>query len=66
MIACCLPPSYSADKVYYLITHPSPTQVRQAIASAINQGRFLVNYIGHGATSTWGAEYLFRATDVGS
>lgn len=66
LIACCLPPSYSADKVYYLITHPSPTQVRQAIASAINQGRFLVNYIGHGATSTWGAEYLFRATDVGS
>ncbi len=66
LIACCLPPVYQASKAYYLVTHQTPTATKQAIIAAVNEGRLLVNYIGHGATSTWAAEYLFRTTDIGS
>ena len=66
MIDCCLPDGYEASKVYYLVTHSTPSLARQAIVAAINEGRLLVNYEGHGNTSTWAGEYLLRTTDIPS
>ena len=61
-----LPSSYTAQKVYYKITHSTVNEARTAIANAINGGRLLTNYIGHAAIQYWAAEQLFRIGDVAS
>jgi uncharacterized repeat protein (TIGR01451 family) len=53
------PEPYSAEKIYYKITHPTAASVQTAIISGINQGRLLVSYAGHGAMQQWGADKLF-------
>jgi len=51
-----LPLEYGVQKVYYKYneTYPTRSSMRDAIVAAINQGRLLVNYVGHGAVQTWG------------
>ncbi len=61
-----LPPSYTAQKVYYKITHSTVEEVRTAIINAINEGRLLTNYIGHAAVQYWAHEKLFRIEDIAS
>jgi uncharacterized repeat protein (TIGR01451 family) len=46
------------------VTHSTPTQARNAIIAAINEGRLLVNYIGHAYLSYWAAEQLLRIQDI--
>ncbi|MDX1413479.1 MAG: C25 family cysteine peptidase [Candidatus Promineifilaceae bacterium] len=41
-------------------------RVHYPIISAINQGVGLVNYFGHGGSSTWGDEVVFENSDVRS
>jgi hypothetical protein len=61
-----LPSSYTAQKVYYKITHTTVSAVRTAIVNAINEGCLLTNYIGHGANQYWAQEQLFRIADLAS
>jgi hypothetical protein len=59
-----LPSPYVPDRVYLGVTHPTITEARTALLAAINSGRLLVNYIGHGAITQWAAEGLFKTSDV--
>jgi len=67
LIAGYYPAPYEAERVYLGVTHPyeRPSIVaRNAIISAINQGRLLVNYIGHAGTALWAAERLLDNPDL--
>ncbi len=62
-----LPAPYTPQRVYLGVTHPyqNPSVVaRQAILDAINEGRLLVNYIGHAGFLQWAIERLFKTEDV--
>lgn len=59
-----LPSSFTAEKVYHGLTHPTTTESRLAIMAGINSGKLLINYIGHAAYTLWADEGLFRTTDV--
>ena len=62
-----LPAPYIPDKVYLGINYPYANPAlaaRAAIVSAINAGRLIVNYIGHGAISFLAAEQMLRYKDV--
>ena len=65
-----LPPLYTADKIYlgsvdYPYEKPAVT-ARAAVIQSINEGKLLVNYIGHGAIPFWAGEQIFRLSDVAS
>lgn len=60
------PAPYTAQKIYYGRTHTTVSAARSAIIGAINSGQLIVNYIGHGSSSSWASEQLFRRTDVAS
>jgi hypothetical protein len=49
-----LPSSYEREKIYAGITHPSGAAARATLIAGINQGRLLVNYVGHSAPNFWG------------
>lgn len=56
-----LPPIYTADKVYLGVNYPyenPAVTARNAIIGAVNEGRLVVNYIGHGAIPYLAAERL--------
>jgi uncharacterized repeat protein (TIGR01451 family) len=59
-----LPAPYVGDKVYYGRTHTSSSAARSAILGAINEGRLIVNYVGHGAANYWASEQLLKRTDA--
>jgi hypothetical protein len=61
-----LPFGYGVQKVYYKVTHSDKTAVQAAIVEAINQGRLLVNYVGHGSIQLWGIETLFSVSLISS
>ena len=61
-----IPSSYTAQKVYYKVTHSTVDGTRAAIVDAINEGRLLVNYIGHGYIKYWAGEKIFRIEDIAS
>ncbi|HUW94802.1 MAG TPA: C25 family cysteine peptidase [Anaerolineae bacterium] len=63
-IAQCLPASFEADRVYYGVTHTVPSEATDAIIRNINEGRLLVNYVGHGAVQFWAAEHLFEINNI--
>ncbi len=46
----------NTDKIY------DPTANKAMVAAAVNEGRSLINYIGHGSTTSWGTTY-FSNTD---
>jgi len=58
-----VPAPYTVQKVYYGRTHTSATAARASIIEAVNEGRLLVNYIGHGSMTYWASEQLFRRSD---
>ena len=59
-----VPALYSAQKVYYLRTHSTASTARTAILSAINEGRLMVNFVGHAAYRYWTSEQLLRIVDI--
>lgn len=64
LVNCCVPEPYEAEKVHYLVTHPTVAEARQAILNAINGGVLVVNYIGHASQTYWASEQLFKTSDV--
>ena len=65
LLSCCLPSSYSAEKIYYgTVPYTDVTTTRNAILTSLNSGKLLVNYIGHGYTDGWAGESLFYANQV--
>jgi hypothetical protein len=62
-----LPNTYTAQKIYYTPGNPpysTPDSVRTAITNTINEGRLLVNYVGHSGVQYWASEKLFRIDDI--
>ena len=59
---------YSAQEVYWKWTHTELAQARADIKTGINEGRLLVNYIGHAYYAGWGNSdaLLFRTSDINS
>jgi len=67
LLTCCIPSSYPAQKIYYGTTpYTDATTTKNAIVSAFNAGKLLVNYIGHGYTNGWASESLFYSNLVAS
>jgi len=66
LISCCVPAPYTTQKIYYGVppyTDTTGTTTNTAIIDGY--GKFLVNYIGHGATTAWaGTPPLLKNTDI--
>ena len=59
------PDNYDLDAVHYMVTHTDPIAARSAIVEHMNNGKVLVNYIGHGSYNVWADEPLFSRDQVG-
>jgi uncharacterized repeat protein (TIGR01451 family) len=59
-----LPAPYAAEKIYYKVTHGSASQVKAGILGAINEGRLLVNYVGHATPQFWAFEHFLDLSDI--
>ena len=57
---------FEAAKVYWMWTHTVLSEARADIQNAFNEGKFLVNYIGHAYYSGWANEGLFTTNDIGN
>lgn len=55
---------FDATKVYWLWTHTVLSEAKADIQNALNEGRFLVNFIGHAYYSGWTDEGLFTTNDI--
>ena len=62
LLSSSLPDEYQAQRVYLGITHADMADAKTAVIDAINSGKFLVNYIGHGAERQWADGEGFLAT----
>lgn len=47
-------------------TYSTSASTHDAIVSSINDGRLVVNYIGHGALGQWAVEAIFSRSDIAS
>lgn len=61
-----LPLPYAASKIYWKVTHSDITQARAEILNQINQGRLIVNYVGHGGVQFWASEFLLQLSSIAS
>jgi hypothetical protein len=61
-----LRPEFSVEKIYYGVTHTTPSGATAAIIGAINQGQLMVQYTGHGSTQVWAAEQLLHMNNIAS
>lgn len=61
-----LRPEFSAEKIYYGVTHATISETRAAILAAVNQGRLIVHYNGHGSTQFWASEQLLHVNNIAS
>ena len=61
-----VPDAYTVDRLYYNSSSYTPATARLALQTAVNQGRLLVHYNGHGATQQWASEGLLRVLDLPS
>jgi len=60
-----LPDEYTADKIYYgLDPYTAVPDARTALIDAINQGRLMVNFVGHGSVQFWAAENLLHINNI--
>lgn len=69
LIADNLPEPYQAERVYYGVTHTDITEAVAALKAGINNGKLIVNFIGHGASTGWSAQrnpanIFIKTTDV--
>jgi uncharacterized repeat protein (TIGR01451 family) len=55
-----VPTPYQVEKIYLGITHAvtEPIVAQTAVLDAINGGKLIVNYVGHGARAYWASERL--------
>lgn len=60
------PATYLKDKVHFGENYTDVNQARLAVLTAINQGRLLVNYIGHGNNQFWASERLLSTNSLSS
>lgn len=60
-----VPLPYTVEKVYLGVTHDIAS-AKSAITNAINAGRLIVNYAGHGATQLWAGERLLQLNSLPS
>ena len=67
-----VPPPLTVERIYYnpcasctqpYSTYATSAAARTAVLAAINNGRIIVNYVGHGAIQQW-AESLLKNTDA--
>jgi len=60
-----IPRHYRRDKIYLIehefVNNTKPT-ANDAIVDAINEGRLLVNYVGHGNPTVWAHERVFSSS----
>jgi uncharacterized repeat protein (TIGR01451 family) len=61
-----LPTGYTPQKIYYGNTHTVVSEAKTAILDAINQGRLMVNYVGHGSIQSWASESLLSLSSLSS
>lgn len=62
----CTPPDYEKEKIY-LVNYPAiytpqgrrKPGVNEAIINGWNDGRVVINYVGHGSTDLWAHEQVF-------
>ncbi|RPI53192.1 MAG: DUF11 domain-containing protein, partial [Chloroflexi bacterium] len=64
LIAGFLPPPYAPTRIYYASTCLTGPACRSQLVAAINSGRLIVNYVGHGSVQSWAGESLFRFADI--
>ncbi len=57
---------YTSDKIHYWINYTTPATAQAAVLNAINQGRLIVNYTGHGSTQYWASEKLLQVSSLTS
>ncbi len=68
------PASLTKERIYYnrcpscpappYPTYTPASTARAAILSAINAGRLIVNYVGHGGHLVWSSDSIFSTTDL--
>ncbi len=56
LIADTLPYPYQAEKIHFGVTHTNITEAVTALKAGINDGKLIVNFIGHGFTTGWSAQ----------
>ena len=57
-----MPPALSRDKIYlwdYPLVNRDKPAVNDAIVHSLNEGRLLINYVGHGNPDVWAHEHVF-------
>lgn len=64
VISTYVPGNYSAEKIYFGITHSPAATVKTALLTAINEGRLIVHYAGHSGVQKWGDENFLALADV--
>ena len=63
-IASLVPPSFLLEKIYLSVYDVD--YARQLLIDGINNGTFLINYIGHAGVDRLAQEGLLRTSDLGS
>jgi hypothetical protein len=61
-----VPSAYTVDKIYYGVNYTDASAAKAALLAAIDQGRLIVHYSGHGSTQDWAVEDLLSITDLSS
>ena len=64
LIANYFPPEFTAQTAYLPVLGVSGTT--NAIINGINNGKLLINYIGHGSATTWSNPSIFRVANIAS
>lgn len=62
----CNPVTYPDYCQLPYATYPSASDVHDALINSINDGRLIVNYVGHGSYTQWGDERFWQTSDVSS
>lgn len=55
---------YQIERVYWKQTHLVLSDARAAIQKAINEGKIIVDYVGHAYYAGWADEGLFTTSDI--
>ena len=64
LIATYVPPSFTAQTAY--VPNLGVAGTRNAMITGCNNGKLLVNYMGHGSTTTWSSPSIFTTGNIGS
>ena len=69
ILANQLPPTVPVMFVPRGLPEPNPNHIQDPMAhqnliNAINAGKYIVNYAGHGSTGTWASSSFFEVSDV--